>query len=91
MGRKPSLVPTVKLHTALDAELHDKMTSHLFSELEGRVPHGAYQAFLEARIREFFSHRYLDLTPFGFPSGFHVSGPATMIEALESKLKGAIA
>lgn len=43
------------LHLHLPEDVMAKLYIHLFSEVEGRVPMGAYQRFLSARIREYFS------------------------------------
>ena len=63
MGRRPNLIPSVMLNVALPLDIHTRMTAFLYSELEGRVPHGAYQSFLVERIREFFGDEALDLAP----------------------------
>jgi hypothetical protein len=61
MGRKANLIPSVMLNVALPKTAHDQLTEHLYSPLEGRVPLGSYQAFIGARIREFFTEQSLDL------------------------------
>ena len=63
MSRRPNLIPSVQLNLALPLDTHTKLTAHLYSELEGRVPLGAYQRFLVERIREYFHHEHLDLAP----------------------------
>lgn len=50
-----TLVPTEHLHVKLAAPVRAQMDLYLYSELEGRVPKGAYKAFLEKLINEFFS------------------------------------
>lgn len=45
--------PTV-LHMHLPLSLRVKLDLYLWSELEGRVPKGAYQAFFIERLQEFF-------------------------------------
>lgn len=87
MPRPKSLDPGISLHTKIPESLHSKLTLLLWSELENRVPAGAYQSFICSRIREFLDHRRLDLAPYGFPPGYFVSGPPEMIDALERKLK----
>jgi hypothetical protein len=44
----------VKLTTYLPEDIRAQLDIHLFSEVEGRVPHGAYSKFLAERVREFF-------------------------------------
>jgi len=55
MPRKPNTVRPVSLKTSIPEDLYTKLTLHLFSDLEGRVPMGAYQKFICERIREFFA------------------------------------
>ena len=88
MARRPALVPNTPLNTRISPDLRVKMDLLLFSTLEGRVPKGAYQTFLEARIREFFELKALDLAPYtGQPQGtFIVRGQPVVIEALEATL-----
>lgn len=54
-GRPPNVLRPVKLTTYLPEDLRAKLDIHLFSSVEGRVPHGAYSRFLEERVREFFN------------------------------------
>lgn len=56
MARPPSIIRSVKLTTMLPEDIWSRLTLHLYSELEGRVPVGAYQRFLVERIREYFEH-----------------------------------
>ncbi len=88
MPRPPSLIPTRKLHTAIPEPDLARLELHLFSELEGRVPHAAYSSFFLERIREFFSWKALDLAPWADspPGAFVVRGPAEAIRALEKTL-----
>ena len=54
-GRPPAIVPSEALNLRLPADLKLKMDLHLFSELEGRVPKGAYAGFISGLVREFFT------------------------------------
>ena len=92
MSRRPNIVPSIMLNVALPAPVHTALTLHLFSELEGRVPLGAYQRFLCERIQEFFRHRRLDLAPWAGtdPGAFVVSGAPEALCVLEKALKGEI-
>ena len=89
-GRPPALRRTRNLTTALDEELLTRLDLHLFSEVEGRVPKGAYQSFLHARLREFFDSISLDLAPFAgsLPGTQTVRGSTLAIEVLSTLLKG---
>jgi hypothetical protein len=89
MPRKAALVPNKHLHTTIPAELAAKLDLFLWSEVEGRVPQGAYQGFVVQAIREFFTLRELDLAPYlGEPEGlFVVKGTLPTIVALQHKLE----
>ena len=52
--RKPNIQRPVSLHTTLPEDLWTRLTLHLYSEVEGKVPKGAYQSFIIDRIREYF-------------------------------------
>jgi len=90
MSRRPNIVPTVLLNVALPEPVYTKLNLFLFSELEGRIPLGAYQRFLSERIQEYFSHRQLDLAPFAGtdPGAFVVSGAPEALEVLQQVLTG---
>lgn len=45
---------TTRLEISLPLPLRAQMDMRLFSELEGRVPHGAYSKFIEELIRDHF-------------------------------------
>lgn len=88
MSRPKNLNPPEYLRVALDASLKARLSILLYSELEQRIPKGAWQQFMEARIREFFEWRKHDLAPYGFPTGYYITGPAEMTEAVINRLKG---
>jgi hypothetical protein len=52
MSRQKSVVDRRLKNLSLDASLIDKVDLHLFSELENRVPHGAWQKLMEGLIRQ---------------------------------------
>lgn len=56
-GRPPKVMRPVKLTTYLPEDLRAKLDLYLYSDVEGRVPHGAYSAFLAERVKEFFEQR----------------------------------
>jgi len=90
MSRRPNPIPSVQLNVALPLDVHTRLSAHLYSELEQRVPFGAYQRFLVELIRERFDGRSLDLAPFiaGLPADvFRVSGTAEAIECLRLQLE----
>lgn len=85
MPRSAAIDRPVKLTTALRESVRVQLDLFLHSEAEGRVPKGAYQRFLEERIREFFEWRSLDLSRWQLP-GLVVRGPAQAVSALEALL-----
>ena len=88
MPRKPDIIRPSLLHLSIPEDVRAKLDLFLYSPLESRVPKGAYQRFFIERIQEFFGWRRLDLTPYGCPAGFFVSGPREMLDHLETVLKG---
>lgn len=89
MPKPKNVVPTEVLNTVIPIDVYTMMTSFLYSEAEGRVPHGAYSRFLSARIREYFTQRQLDLAPLvGTPPGaFFISGTSEALEQLIAAFK----
>jgi hypothetical protein len=87
MPRKPNLDRPVPLTLKLPETLRGRLDLWLFSPLEGRVRQGAYQEFFIQRLQEFFDWQRLDLSPFGFPPGYFVSGPKEIIRELELRLR----
>jgi hypothetical protein len=88
-GRPKLAVPSRSLNTHLDEALMARLDLELFSPLESRVPKGAYQKFLNDRLREYFATRTLDLAPFlgTLPGEVQVRGSEFAIERLASLLK----
>lgn len=88
MGRNKNIIPTVIIKACLPEDLAAKVTLHLFSEVEGRVPQGKYQEFFSRRIIEYFESRRLDLAPWtGQPADtFFVSGSPDSISLLKRTL-----
>lgn len=50
MARQKGAIPTKPLTVHLPVDVLSKLQLHLFSEVEGRVPHGAYSAFIGSLI-----------------------------------------
>jgi len=91
MGRRLNVVPTVYLNVGLPLDLHTRLSAELYSELEGRVPFGAYQRFFSELLRERFSGKSLDLAPYipdASPDAFVVRGEVPAILALRYHLEG---
>jgi len=87
MPKPPNLIPSKQLNVALPLPEFTQLMLHLNSDLEGRVPHGAYSRFLTDLLREYFSREQVDLGPFispDIPAGLYiVSGSPETIGALK--------
>lgn len=55
--RHPNIIRPVRLHTNLPEDVRAKLDLLLYSQVEGRVPKGAYSVFLAERIREFLDRK----------------------------------
>ena len=88
MPRKPAVIRPVLLHTTIPEDIRAKLDLFLWSDVEGRVPKGAYQRFIVERIQEFFAWKRESLEPVGFPQGFFIAGPKEMVEDVVTILKG---
>lgn len=92
MAKPPNIIPSQQLNVALPLPLYTQLSAHLYSDLEGRVPHGAYSRFFIDLLRGYFSAQHLDLAPFAAsePGAWTVSGSPEAIAALQRTLKGDI-
>ena len=61
-GRRPNIEPSVATNLHLPETVRARLDLILFSELEGRVPKGAYQRFFLERLQEFFTTKSADLS-----------------------------
>lgn len=57
MPRRPAIIKPVEKKLSLDAELVAKVELMLFSDIEGRVPYGAWAGFIEQLLREHFARK----------------------------------
>ena len=87
MARPKSLIERRFLHASIKTSILDRLDFRLYSEAEGRIPHGAYQELLEEVLSRHLEETRLDLAAFGFPPGFYVSGPKEMIQSLTERLQ----
>jgi hypothetical protein len=55
MTGRPLIIRPTRLETSIPEDLRAKLDLHLMSPLEGRVPKGAYQAFILELMRDFFA------------------------------------
>ncbi len=90
MPRTKNIVPSALLNLSLPVTVHTMLNARLYSELEGRVPYGAYANYISELIRRDAQERKLDLAPFtnGDPGAFIISGSLEAIGVLEKVLKG---
>ena len=90
-GRKPNIEPSIATNLHLPESVRTRLDLLLFSEVEGRVPKGAYQRFFLERLAEFFSTRPLDLSPYvgTLPGERTVRGHPQAIAVLEAALQRA--
>ena len=87
--RHPNPIPSVQLNLALPLDVHTRLSADLYSELEQRVPHGAYSKKLSELIRAYYSCTNLDLAPWAgsFPGSWTVSGSPEAIAILKLLLE----
>ena len=57
--RRPNLIRPVKLTTTFSEDVRARLDIYLYSDMEKRVPHGAYSRFLIDRVNEFFNRKPL--------------------------------
>lgn len=88
MSRPPNIIRPRALTLKLPEDVRGRLDLYLFSEVEQRIPVGAYQSFFLSRIREFFGWKREDLARFGFPDGYFISGPREMVESVIQRLEG---
>ena len=92
MARPKNLIPSESLHIRLPGPLQAKMAELLFSEVEGRVPVGAYQKFFTELLIAYLNGKTLDVAHWAPPQmmvmpGTTVRGSPQAIETLETLLK----
>jgi hypothetical protein len=54
LGRPAKTTRPVRFGCCIPEDLNNRLSKHLFSEVEDRVPHGAKSTFVESLIRDFF-------------------------------------
>jgi hypothetical protein len=52
MGRPPKVIPSIEKAISLPSDIVAKVDLILWSELENRVPYGAWTRYLETLIRD---------------------------------------
>lgn len=53
MPRSPNILRPSKLTMNLPEDIRARLDLHLFSSVEGRVPHGAYARLISSLLREY--------------------------------------
>jgi len=83
--RRPNAIPSVSLNLSLPIDVHTRLSADLYSELEQRVPHGAYSRKFTELIRAHYSSTNLDLAPWAgsFPGSWTVAGSPDAIAILK--------
>lgn len=89
MPRPRNALPAKRVHLHLPGDVWPKLEIYLFSEMEQRVPFGAYQDFVTKRIREYFEWASLDLSEFfpHVPPGNILKGPKELVDLVRTELK----
>lgn len=88
-GRRPLIERTVATNLHLPETLRARLEIELHSEVEGRVPHGAYQRFFSERLVEYFSSKRFDLAPYlgTEPGAAVIRGTPEVLEQLKTYLE----
>ena len=89
MAKTPNIIPSKQLNVALPLPLFVRLSAHLYSDLEGRVPHGAYSRCLIDLLQMHFAERSLDLAAYtgSAPGSLQVTGTVEAIAALTKVLE----
>jgi len=82
VSRQPLITRPTTLHMHIPEGIRARLDLYLHSDLEGRVPKGAYQAFFSERITEFFNQE-----EFVLPNGEKVRGSADAIALINALLE----
>ncbi len=90
MSRPRGILRPIPLTLKLPEDERTRLDLFLYSDLESKVPFGAYQRFFLARLNEFFTWKTLDLGPYlgTTPGTFAIRGNPEVLKALEAHLKG---
>lgn len=88
MPRQRNAIPSRRINLHLREDICARLELFLYSELEQRIPEGAYKAFFEERVLEFFNSKRLDLAPWADtqPGAIWVAGSPESVRVLEKTL-----
>lgn len=87
MPRRKNVLRPKEFHATIPEDMKAKLDLALFSDVEGRIPFGAQQAFLLEAIRIRYEWIGLDLgllLPHLFPLGTSIRGPRTVMDSLRT-------
>lgn len=56
MGRPKKIIPSIEKKISIPEDLVARVDLSLWSELEGKVPHGAWSRYISGLIREDFKN-----------------------------------
>lgn len=93
MARPASINKPIEKKLSLDAELVARVELALFSDLEGRVPYGAWSGLIEQLLREYFNRaerqralaEALQVAAIsGDPEAAHSAADALLVSELET-------
>jgi hypothetical protein len=92
MARPRNLIPSESLHLRLSGPLQERLSQLLWSDIEGRVPVGAYQKFFTELVIAYLNGKTLDVSHWApvqmmVTPGTTVRGSPQAIETLETLLK----
>ena len=89
MARPRSIEPLEYVRVRLDPQTKLKVDLWLNSDVEGRVPYGAYKGFFTLLIQRFFGEKDLDLAPFlgSEPGAYIIRGSSFALAQLIDQFK----
>lgn len=88
MTRRSNIIPSIKMSLWVPEDLRARLDLILFSDLEGRVPFGAYTVFYAEMLRARLDSIELDLSPFvgSQPGALVVRGSPNAVDKLKELL-----
>lgn len=89
MSRPRRVIRPTSLEVSIPETIRGRLDLFLFSEVEGRVPLGAYSRLVTRLLSEFFEGEELPLSPYvpAAPHGTSVHGSKHAIGLLEKHLE----
>lgn len=91
MPAPKNIIPSASLHLHIPEDLKARLDLELFSEVEGRVPKGAYQRLVVSLLRRHFEARPLDLASLrqSIPPGTYIiQAPSHILTKLIELIQG---